>query len=271
MHALTNLRAKLRERYYDASPENRIRIKSDIEELERESLRLSVFQRAFDHLPKEASAARPSQSAEDPPIAPMWLDRFNAYARMQNESWRQDLLARALAREADQPGSVGPRALWFIGTMDENSFHAFAALIDISTAMSRGRVVPNWSQYVSRVVPNCVLDPNIKVGNIMFLLSELGIIGIPSNTSWEMTTDELLTAKYAGSSFVLRALRDVQFPSIVFTPLGNTVASLYDQHPNELGKEIFNMWILGINRQIVEVSEVVQTSLQMRGATPAAK
>jgi Protein of unknown function (DUF2806) len=81
----------------------------------------------FTALPPNECTDKPQEEFSQPVISDHWIDKFNQLARSKNEEWRQDLLSRALAAEAANPGSISPRALWLIGTLEEDKFQAFSA------------------------------------------------------------------------------------------------------------------------------------------------
>ena len=135
--AMVATRKKLLASATGADDVTKVRIQSDLKFLEEECRKYRIYLTSFDHVRDDAA---PSETATT--IEPAWLDRFDEYARKQNELWRADLLAKALAMEAAKPGSIGPRALWVIGTMDENVFHAFASLLDICTIVGDTPLVP---------------------------------------------------------------------------------------------------------------------------------
>ncbi len=144
-----DIKKKLLEKYVEAGPEDRLRYKRDIEEAEKEVRKLNIYNRAIEYLPHETQAEEQESSGDQerkdnnkPPISPHWMDKFNEFARARNEPWRSELLSKALAREAKQPGCIGPRALWLIGTIDEYLFHAYASLLDASPIIAERYMIP---------------------------------------------------------------------------------------------------------------------------------
>lgn len=55
-----------------------------------------------------------------------WWDMFEGLARRRNEPWRQELLARALVEYDRVPGSIGLKAIWEIGMMENDDFGCLA-------------------------------------------------------------------------------------------------------------------------------------------------
>lgn len=259
IHTLNEVRRKLMEKYYDAPEEERFRIKRDIQDLEKDTRRLGVYQKALEYLPEEDEALRSPSTGNNATgaISPPWMDRFNEIAQLQNEAWRQELLSKALAREAQNPGSISPRALWFIGTVDDQVFHAFASLIDVSSIILGRYMVPNHTGYYDRALPGCALGDGLQLGNITFLLNDLGVIGDLLTSQRKIPATSMFLVTYGQQHFTLKAKQEMRVSGILLTPLGEVIASLYEPKPNELGAEIFDAWVKSIRPDVADVSLVV--------------
>ena len=59
-----------------------------------------------------------------------WWDMFEGLARRRNETWRRELLARALVEYDRVPGSIGLKAIWELGMMESDDFGCLAAFCD---------------------------------------------------------------------------------------------------------------------------------------------
>lgn len=166
MHTLVQIRRDLSDRYYQAPPEERLRLKRDLDEAERELRKLQTYSIALEHLSsaQEDPEEEGEQAEHETHISSHWMDKFNECAKANNEQWRQALLARALALEASNPGVVGARAVWLIGTIEEQPFHAYAALLDISSVIHGRYAIPNPSQFANEPIPTCSLGPNLTIG-----------------------------------------------------------------------------------------------------------
>lgn len=242
---IADIRKKLIEKYIDAAPEDRLRLRQDIEMAEKDLRQLGIYQKAIEHVPESQTTSNPTSSAEDlePPVEFIaWLDTFNEYARKKNEPWREGLLSRALALESVSPGVIGPRALWFIGTIDEKSFHAFAAVLDISINIGGGYVIPKHGPYITRIIPTCILGPNIQLGNVLFLLGDLGLIGDLLTTQKTFPPNSLLTASYGTHNLIAITQQELKLKGVILTSLGDTIARLYEPKTNDLGFEIYKDW-----------------------------
>lgn len=253
---VAEVRKKLIDKYLDAPPEDRLRLRQDIEFAEKDLRQLGVYQRAIEYVPegKATESQTPSDESLDPPDEyRAWLDSFNEYARKQNEPWRVGLLARALALESSEPGALGQRALWFIGTVEEKSFHAFASILDIATKMGGGYVIPNHQPYIERPIPNCVLGPNVQLGQALFLLSDLGLIGDLLTSQRLFPTNSLLMATYGSHELVAVTTQAVSIRGVILTSLGDTIARLYEPKECELGTEIYDKWKTSVRQSSLQV------------------
>ena len=256
--SFADIRNSLRTRFYDANPEERIRLKRDIEETEREIRRLNIFTKALDHLPSPEIDETKSESVTDADIdgssiSAHWMDKFNEYARAQNEDWRQELLAKALALEAQKPGFVGPRALWVIGTIDDYLFHAFASLLDASTNIGGDvLIIPNHLSFNDKPIPNCILGPKITIGALTFMLSDLGLIGDTLTAQTVIDENAKFLALYGKKVTEVRLKKKLTISGIIPTSLGATLAKLYTPIPNNLGLEIYNKWLESLGESVAD-------------------
>lgn len=257
VRTISEMRRKLIEKYYDASEEDRFRIKRDVQDLEKETRRLGVYQKALEYLPKDDATAPQSQSDKNTgdSISPTWMDRFDEIARLQNEAWRQELLSKALAREAETPGSISPRALWFIGTVDDHIFHALASLIDLSSVIQGRYIIPNHTGYYDRNVPDCALGDSFLLGNITFLLNDLGVMGDLLTSQRMIPSNGISKVAYGAKYCILKTKQEMRVSGIMLTPLGDVIASLYEPKPNELGLEIFDAWVKSIGSDVAEIQQ----------------
>lgn len=255
VRTLTDVRRKLIEKYYETSEDERFRVKRDVGDIDKEIRRLGIYQKALEYLPKEPEG----QSVETPPEKPQgeisssWQDRFDELARLQNEAWRQELLARAMAREAQNPGSMSPRALWFIGTVDDHIFHAFASLIDVCSVVLGRYMIPNHQGYYERVIPNCALGDGHMLGNVTFLLNDLGLMGDLLTSQRQISENGMFQVGYGSKYCFLKTKQKFSVNGIILTPLGDSIASLYEPKQNALGMEIFDAWVKSIGPEVAEV------------------
>lgn len=182
------------------------------------------------------------------------MDKFNEYARANNEEWRKDLLSKALAMEAENPGFIGPRALWTIGTIDEYLFHAFASLLDISSNIGEKDIIPTSAVmlYQKEPIPNCKLGKDKATANLVFLLSDSGLIGDPITSELYVESDKEIVATYGDNTSILNTKKELVIRGVIPTVLGITISKLYTSKPNELGLKIFNTWLESIDETVAD-------------------
>lgn len=253
---ITEVRKKMIDRYLDASPEDRFRLRQDIEAAERELRQLGVFRRAIDYVPDNQTSNEQHAASEDidpPEQFKAWLDAFNDYARKQNEPWRADLLSRALALESVTPGALGQRALWFIGTVDESAFHAFAALLDIAVRIGDTYAIPNHRPYTLRPIPTCALGADIHLGNILFQLGDLSLVGDIQTSQLSYQANVMLSVAYGPHQVLAKTKQELKLRGVILTPLGEIVARLYEPKPNDLGQEIYSAWLTSARSVSLEI------------------
>lgn len=260
-NSLADARARLRERYYEAPPDERIRLRRDIEETERDIRRLHIASDAFDKI----SADHPDLAKEsdtdlhDVHISPHWLDKFNEFARARNEPWRSDLLSTALALEAKNPGAIGVTALWLIGTIDKSIFDAYASVLDLSVNLGgrNGHLIPKYGRgFDDHPIPYCALGPNLTIPHLLFMLTDLGVIGDPLSSKKTFPADGVFLAQYGHRRVALIAKQTFVVSAIVPTQLGEAIAKLYTPQPNLLGQEIFEKWINSLSDAKVQKRDV---------------
>jgi len=251
VNSLSNIRNSLREKFYAANIEDRFRFKKDLEETEREIRRLNIISSAMDQLPPPQDNVDKPET-EQKSVSLHWMDKFNEFARANNEDWRKELLTKALALEAQAPGVIGPRALWIIGTIDEYLFHAYASLLDISTTVTGSHLIPNHQQFNEKSIPNCILGSDHTIGNLVFMLSDLGLIGDTLSSEKQFSEKGQLIVVYNKKVTLLKMKQKLSVRGIIPTVLGEAIAKLYTSKPNELGVEIYSKWLDSINDTIAE-------------------
>ncbi len=255
VESLSKVKITLRNRYYEVGEEEHIRLRRDIDETDRELRRLNLFSDALQMLPNPEGDNINSEDrtgAEETNISLHWIDKFNEYARAHNEKWREQLLAAALALEAQNPGFVGTRALWTIGTIDDYVFHAYASLLDVSVRIGGDFMIPQHQAFSHRPVPNCALGQDFSIGRLIFILDETGLLGSVGFTCKPIPENSQFVARYGKKSTLVRTKKQLEIKGVIPTKLGETIANLYTPVPNDLGLEIYNNWLESLNEAIVE-------------------
>lgn len=235
-----------------ASPEERVEIQQKIEFLRGMRCQGNVVAKALAHLatkPDPTPSLQPPQTdlpgseTQGAVISEHWTDHFNRFARQRNEPWREQLLARALAKESENPGSVSSRLLWILGTLESEKFECLAALFDLATMVNTSPIIPGENVWFdNKPIPGLDL-PKMTLGVVMAALSDTGLIQ-SINIVRNISKDETIKASYDGLiySITCKDFND-HFSGILFTSLGGSLASLYDQTPNDYGRKLFKDWI----------------------------
>lgn len=260
---LQSIKEELLKRRINADDLERIRIKRDLREIDESLRTLNIGQKALSYLPKPSEGQNiPTNNSSKSEISDSWLDRFNELAKLSNESWREDLLARALAKEANSPGRVSPRALWLIGTLEEKLFHAFATLFDISVSINEEvLIIPEAeSPLLELIVPDCdrIFGKNLNIGELVFLLGDTGLIANILSVE-PIHKGEKIIVQYDTEKFEI--LCRVESPEqyldgVLYTGLGNTIAAFYKARPNKLGKDNFHSWLNSLKKNPFEISKI---------------
>lgn len=248
VHSLGQIRKKLLARYADSGPEHRVLTRRDIAEVDASLRHLRVGEKALNYLPA-LSAKSTAPSGTETEISPHWMGKFSELARAHNEPWREDLLARALATESATPGTVPPRTLWLLGTIDENAFTAVATLLDLCSFVAVGPMIPNHQPFNDKPIPNCKLGDDTSIGHLVHKLRELGLIADPIKPSRKLGKDNMHTIYYGAKRLTLTCLADdLPIQGVILTDLGLSIATFYEPKTNPLGAEIFEAWIASLDK-----------------------
>lgn len=190
-----------------------------------------------------------------------WLDTFLQFARMRNEAWRQDLLARLLAIEAVTPGGMSPQVIWTIGQLSEETFHCYAYILDVAAFDGKSDEESFLFPYMidelgimDREIANFIPNPSLKgrkrYGQLFPPLQEANLIypAIPNSGVGRTFTKGKATIFRYGEELVQgKWLEDYRFAGILPTALGESVARLYEPKPSQFGHDMFHKWIQSIS------------------------
>ncbi len=254
IQTLCDIKKVLLEKFIAASSEERIRIRQDLEEVGASLRQLSIGIQALNYLPPPApepppSTPPPPTTDSQPEVSAHWIDKFSELARAHNEPWREDLLARALAAESSIPGTVSPRALWLIGTLEEQAFNSFATLLDLASFIGGGLMIPSYQAFDTKLIPQCAVGEDCSIGNLVYRLDEVGLFADPISTTRTVANGGQFLAAYNNSQFIIQCTgADLSIGGVIPTSLGTSLASFYRPKPNPLGKEIFDAWIAGLDK-----------------------
>jgi len=256
MEARWKVRGSLLARIVDAEPEDRMELERKIEYLDGTARILGIGIKSADY--HDVGSADPEREINE-----HWIDSFNAFARRRNEIWRAELLARALAKEAESPGSVSPRALWAIGNLDEKSFERFSEFLDLCVWPLGGAsaFIPDTSvQADSRITKS-----GTPAGVLVFLLGDLGLLAAGSCFK-PFRTDTPYVFHHGADAVELKAKRDFNSSGRLLSPLGASIACFYERDWNSSGKAVLNEWIDFLNPGDVEKSR-----FEIKGEIPSAQ
>jgi hypothetical protein len=230
IHTLGEVRKQLLGKMIEAPPDDRVRIRADLNEIGASLRQLRVGAQALSYLgpPRTEQAGSPTEPSEPKPeMSAHWMDKFGEFARAHNEPWREDLLSRALAAESSSPGTVSPRALWLIGTLEERAFNAFATLLDLSASIGGGLMIPNYHDLGERPIPNCILGNGIAIGNLIYILEDVGLFADALTTTRTLRKGLPFVAAYGSSKFLIECNADLAIGGVIPSSIGTSLASFY--------------------------------------------
>jgi hypothetical protein len=250
VRTIGEVRRELLTRFVKADPKERIQIRRDLDESEGLLRKLKVATLALNYIENPKKDADPSSfNGGDEGVSGHWIDRFSELARARNEPWREDLLAKALASESASPGSVSPRALWLLGTLEEIKFNAFSTLLDLASSINGSLMIPQHQAYVQRPIPSCFLGDKIAIGHLTFALGDVGLFGDLLTSKRRVEKGRSTSAYYRGQPIVIScADSDLEVTGIIPSSIGATIASFYEPKTNPLGQEIFDAWIKSLDK-----------------------
>ncbi len=235
---LNKARGELLERYAQADAVEKIRIRGDLEDISGYQQQLNVSEKALGYFPQAQDTQGHEESTRE--IADHWMDSFSELAKRRNEKWREELLSKALAFEAAEPGSITTKVLWFVGTMEERTFHAVSSLLDLCCIINKEHFIPAVSGHhkLNEVVPDCPLREKIELGELLLILDDSGVVTDFSKTVLYIETCESFSASYLKTSYRLKRVGEkdkMEIKGIGLTTLGESIARLHSQRYNELG------------------------------------
>lgn len=257
--ALLSVKEQLLKNFSVSDDVERVRIKRDLREIEQSFRALKIGQKALSHLcgsPKGNEALE--ESVGNPEISDSWLDRFYELAKLNNEPWREELLAKALAKEAGYPGSVSPRALWLLGTLEEDMFRAFSAMLDASIFINSDPMIPNGKMLSNEFrEPSYSLLGHLKIGHLVCMLGDTGLVSDTYNVQKEIKKGCVLFARYGDEEFLVKCVNsDLKIKGVIYTGLGNLIASFCDVKPNKIGEDVLHGWLDSLSKDDFEIKKL---------------
>jgi hypothetical protein len=176
-----------------------------------------------------------------------WADRFFQLARDQNEEWRVGLLAKALAIETSEPGSLDLEVLWTIGTLSEKSFHALAHVLDVSVDTNDGPFIPYVSAqlFAETEVSDCLVKNCHQYGHILLVLTECGLLHNPGpgGPVKDFQINEIEKFRYSSRTVRAKTTKSTNLNGFILTSTGRSLAKLYAPKEIPLGLKIYEDFI----------------------------
>ncbi len=245
------------QQYVEADELKRIQIKRDIEYIASDIRHLKIVETAINSFPDspqssdQVSVDEKAPASENKTISLHWLDKFSEFSRSMNEDWRADLLSRALATESTTPGSISLRALWLLGTLEDEIFKAFATILDLCSVIDQTLMILETNQdFMKRSIPNCELGEKISISNLLYILGDVGLLASP-DTWRNLPQGYRFPVKYNSHNYYVESSSDsISLGGVIPSPLGLSIASLYQPKYNSLGEEIFLSWINGLSKTV---------------------
>ena len=275
--SLGAVRAKLWSRYGNCTGEKRWRILNELRQLDADMRRVGIINKAFLYFPETATGG--SSKTHDGPINGHWLSVFQQLSAAENEPWRQDLLARALAIEATKPGSISARALWNIGTFTEMTFHSLAYILDCCTWIRSSDgfqtpIIPCRVPWLSgQLTKGFNATREYKIGSLIFYLQECSLLGDVFNCFSDLLGDTY-DIIYADQSFKFIWPEEngrYPIPGLMPSGLGREIALLYTPQRRDLGQDCYNNLVTSLKNAIKPKTKKEMTGPTRRSTTTRRK
>lgn len=167
-----------------------------------------------------------------------WLDRFNDLASKQNEEWRQNLLAKAFAMEADKPGTIDLSTLFNIAQLDDSTFKYFSLILDTCIKVYDIYWLKERNDHTRNLEDED--GTAYQVGNLIYRLHHTGLLASDRNLGLNLKAGELRQFVYHGDVLAAIPPFDMHLSGISTTKTGSALAALCDMKPSKLGHELFS-------------------------------
>lgn len=219
----------------------RLQSEQNIKLISKEINKLLVYSKVPSHISflEDNKESLENNATDDSiEINETWLDRFNDLASKLNEDWRQNILAKAFALEAEKPGTIGLDTLFTIAQLDQKSFYFFDAILSISLKLYEVFFLP-----LEKSTLGITLNVNGSehdVGNILYQLKHTGLLIHEEGLGASLSPGNLVQFRY--HDIVLAAIppKQVHFAGIMTSRSGSALGTLCTVKPNDIGLEIFN-------------------------------
>ncbi|HCT4277559.1 TPA: DUF2806 domain-containing protein [Citrobacter freundii] len=254
---LAEERSQIRKTMFELNGLERVQAEQNYNLLTRELNKLSTIDKIKDFIKDDEEI----QSTES--ISDVWVEQFNKLASSLNEEWRKQLLAKAFATELKKPGGISLVVLNSIGNFDEKSFRYFGALVNRSIRLHEINLLPIGQNTMDVM---CDIDgEQVSRSTIEYSLAHLGLLDASDNRVINVTDKKPTYFRYGRRVLIVRNKNDhsssLGIPAKLFTPLGNSIAGLYDREIIPDGNANLNFFFEFINKERKLVYSVTETQL----------
>jgi hypothetical protein len=159
--------------------------------------------------------------------------------------------------ESASPRIVPPRALWLIGTSEEDAFNAFALLLDLASSIGSELMIRPYQDFKDRTIPEWPLFGDVRIGNLVYLLEEVDLFADALTTRRQFRQGTQFLTTYGTKRFLIECSgAHLLISGVIPTRLGQLLASFYQRRINPLGEEIFAAWIASLDKDKFPVKPV---------------
>jgi len=174
--------------------------------------------------------------------SPSWFDVFTQFAKRPNESWREQLLANALALESLKPGSISLKTIWTLGMLDYQVFELFAMFCNICTTIDGYPMFcDNSEEDETILVPKLNGEEDLDFVSIFTWLQENSMV---SHVDLSIPTINTAVISYEEQAAILDSDRDyIHTKAYCLTDTGYELFCLYEPIPNATGLEFYYRFV----------------------------
>lgn len=164
---------------------------------------LAVVRQALNYLPPDAAEETEDVAqAADEDVS--WWDTFQGFARRANETWRVNLLARALAENALYPGAIRLKALWEIGMLERDDYGSLAIFCNASLGVDGLPVMLLEPEEQNRFL--CSLEGDIREANLAHIVADLIEAGLIRQSLTQIDATEAVHLEHASGPHLMNYL-----------------------------------------------------------------
>ncbi|WP_454877924.1 hypothetical protein [Serratia inhibens] len=231
-------RAKIRDKMINLNGAERVRAQNDYDLMTRELNKLSTVDKIKDFLKDDV------EISNDNEISDGWIEKFNQLASSLNEEWRKKLLAKAFAKELQEPGTINMIVLNSIASFDEESFRAFGSIVNISSRLYEVNCFPEGAMSLE-INTN---GSKKKISQIIYELSHLNLINASGGNFINIVNNNKVLIRYGKRVIETQGELNIvplplQIHTVFYSTLGNKISDFYDRDITDDGNLCFDMFI----------------------------